>query len=103
MSRSIARYPSAKVRSPHLLARPLASMAEAPLRETAEDEQHDQRDRKQHHGLRGGAGLVSVADLLEDEARHDLGLECDEAREQDKGPELADGPCERQRRTGQDS
>src|SRR5215207_6823026 len=102
ISRSSPRYPSAKLRRPHLLRRPLASMTKTPLREAAEDEQDDQRDRQQHHGLRGGPGQVAGANLAEDQARHDLGLERDESREQDKRPELADRPGERQRGAGED-
>src|SRR5436190_18003124 len=77
-------------------------MAEAPLREAAEDEQHDQGDHEEHHGLSRGSGEVARADPLVDEARHDLGLEGDEAREEDKRAELADRPRERKRGAGED-
>src|SRR4051794_15172080 len=74
-------------------------MTQAPAGQSADQEQHRERDNQEYDRSRGGTGEVVGFDLLEDEDGGRLGLERDRPGDQDGGAELADGPGEREGRS----
>src|SRR3954447_24691183 len=105
-SSSAARYASASTRSP-IVARRSTTIGglrrrggEAP--EPADREQHDEREREQHDGDRGGRRHGVRLDPPEDEHRRDLGLERQVAGDENDRAELADPPREAEGGAGQD-
>src|SRR5215216_4090418 len=81
----------------------LASLMTAPpaSEEVESEEKHD-REGEQQHRNRGGGGRIVALDPPEDVNRCDLGLERDVPRDQDKGAELAQRPCEGKSTAGDD-
>src|SRR4051794_31592267 len=72
-------------------------MTSRPPPKGADRQEHEERDREQQDGERGGALRVSAVVALEDVERRDLGLEGQVARDEDDGAELTDRAGERKR------
>ncbi len=77
-----------------------AAAARRPL-EQVDGQQQRERSHQHDQSHSGGAGVVILLQLGDDQQRHDLGLHRHIAGDEDDRPVLADGPGEGQREAGE--